>query len=252
LLSQFAAGISRHMRVLVTGVTGYIGGRLVPELLDAGHQVRVMARHPRNLADRPWIDAAELVEADASDASALLAAMADVDVAYYLIHSLGAGRELASRDRSNAINFAEAARKAGVRRIVYLGGLYPGGPGLSPHLRSRKETEEILLASGVPTVVLRAAVIIGSGSVSFEMLRYLTERLPIMVTPRWVDTRIQPIAIRDVLRYLVGAAAIPAELNRGFDIGGLEVLTYRRRHSRCPERPTAERPRLGRRLVVRR
>ncbi len=125
-----------------------------------------------------------------------------------------------------ATTFATAAKAAGVRRIVYLGGLTPAGEQLSPHLRSRKEVGRILLDSGVPTVVLQAAVILGSGSASFEMLRHLTERLPVMVVPRWVDTRIQPIAIRDVLRYLAAAADIPAEVSRRFDIGGPDVLTY--------------------------
>ncbi|MFP5334852.1 MAG: SDR family oxidoreductase [Actinomycetes bacterium] len=212
---------------LVTGVTGYIGGRLVPELLDAGFRVRAMARNPRRLADRDWYADAEVVEADALDADAVRAALDGVDVAYYLIHAMGSGPEFADRDRRTARTFARAAREAGVGRIVYLGGLHPGDQRLSRHLRSRKEVGEILLDSGVPTAALQAAVIIGSGSASFEMLRYLTERLPVMVTPRWVDTRIQPIAVRDVLRYLVGAASLPDDVSRTFDIGGPDVLTYR-------------------------
>lgn len=213
---------------LVTGATGYIGGRLVPELLAAGHRVRVMARRPESLRDHPWAADVEVVRADASDAGSLAPAMAGVDVAYYLVHALGA-KDFEQRDRETARTFATAAREAGVGRLVYLGGLAPdASPGeLSAHLRSRQEVGEVLLASGVPTAVLRAAVILGSGSASFEMLRYLTERLPAMVTPRWVDTRIQPIAIRDVLRYLVGCAALPADVSRGFDIGGPDVLTYR-------------------------
>ncbi|WP_405060340.1 SDR family oxidoreductase [Kribbella sp. NBC_01505] len=212
---------------LVTGVTGYIGGRLVPELLRAGYDVRAMARNPRRLRDRPWYGEVEVAEADAGDAEQLRAAMAGVDVAYYLIHSLGTGRRFEATDRHNALTFATAAREAGVRRIVYLGGLYPEGEELSPHLDSRREVGEILLASGVPVTVLRAAVILGSGSASFEMLRHLTDRLPVMVTPRWLSTRIQPIAVRDVLHYLVGSAAMPADVSRGFDIGGPDVLTYR-------------------------
>jgi len=213
--------------VLVTGATGYIGGRLVPELLAADFRVRVLTRRPRNLADRDWFDQVETVRGDAADRGTLTEALRGVDIAYYLIHSLGTGAGFESLDRQHAQNFASAAAACGVGRIVYLGGLYPEAEALSPHLESRKEVGEILLASGVPTTVLRAAVIIGSGSASFEMLRYLTERLPVMVTPRWVDTRIQPISVRDVLRYLVGSASMPPEASRGFDIGGPEVLTYR-------------------------
>jgi uncharacterized protein YbjT (DUF2867 family) len=213
--------------VLVTGATGYIGGRLVPELLAAHFRVRVMTRRPRDLADRIWSDQVEIVQGDASDQDTLTDALRGVDVAYYLIHSLGTGAGFESLDRTQAQSFSSAAAACRVGRIVYLGGLYPEAERLSPHLASRKEVGEILLASGVPTTVLRAAVIIGSGSASFEMLRYLTERLPVMVTPRWVDTRIQPISVRDVLRYLVGSARMPPQVSRGFDIGGPEVLTYR-------------------------
>ena len=212
---------------LVTGATGYIGGRLVPELLAAGFRVRLVTRQPRHLAEREWHDQVEVVRGDASDPASLAEALSGADVAYYLIHSLGTGAGFESLDRTHAQNFASAALACHVGRIVYLGGLYPQAERLSPHLESRKEVGEILLASGVPTTVLRAAVIIGSGSASFEMLRYLTERLPVMVTPRWVDTRIQPIAVRDVLSYLVGSATMPPEVNRGFDIGGPDVLTYR-------------------------
>ncbi|WP_112239069.1 SDR family oxidoreductase [Kribbella monticola] len=213
--------------VLVTGVTGYIGGRLVPELLEAGFRVRAMARNPQRLRDRDWFGDVEVVEADAGDPEQVAAALQGVDIAYYLIHALGTGNRFESRDRHTALTFGTAAREAGIRRIVYLGGLYPQGEELSPHLDSRREVGEILLASGVPTTVLRAAVILGSGSASFEMLRHLTDRLPFMVTPRWLGTRIQPIAVRDVLLYLVGSASMPAEVSRGFDIGGPDVLTYR-------------------------
>lgn len=212
------------MRCLVTGATGYIGGRLALRLLEEGHQVRCMTRSADRLRDVPWVARAEVVEADALDPATLPAAFHGCDVVYYLIHSIDT-ELMEERDRLAAQHVARAARKAGVRRIVYLGGPVPEGE-LSPHLRSRAEVGEILLASGVPTVVLRAAVIIGSGSASFEMLRYLTERLPAMVTPRWVRNRIQPIAVRDVLRYLVAAASLPPEVHRGFDIGGPEVVTY--------------------------
>ena len=213
--------------VAVTGVTGYVGGRLVPELLAAGHHVRAIARDPSRLRGRPWFTDVDAVRADAADLDATRTALDGVDVAYYLIHSLGTGHRFEARDRATALTFARAAREAGVGRIVYLGGLFPEGEELSPHLESRKEVGDILLASGVPTTVLRAAVILGSGSASFEMMRYLTERLPAMTVPRWVDNRIQPIAIRDVLRYLVGSATMPADVNRAFDIGGPDVLTYR-------------------------
>ncbi|WP_233526321.1 SDR family oxidoreductase [Actinomadura spongiicola] len=210
---------------LVTGASGYIGGRLVPELLDAGHRVRCMARSARRLRDHPWAGRVEIVEADATDPEATRRALDGVDVAYYLIHAIGGAGGFAENDRRAARTFADAARDAKVRRLVYLGGMDPDEE-LSPHLRSRAEVGRIMLDHGPPTVWLRAAVIIGSGSASFEMLRYLTERLPIMVTPRWVHTRIQPIAIRDVLHYLVASADLPADVNRGFDIGGPDVLTY--------------------------
>ncbi|MBQ0979176.1 MULTISPECIES: SDR family oxidoreductase [Micromonospora] len=215
------------MRCLVTGATGYIGGRLTPLLLADGHTVRCLARKAVRLRDVPWASAAEIVEGDLSRPETLPAAFADVDVAYFLVHSLGRP-DFEEADRTAATNFAAAARAAGVRRIVYLGGPEPASDAEvpSPHLRSRAEVGRILLASGVPTAVLRAAVIIGSGSASFEMLRYLTERLPAMITPRWVHNRIQPIAVRDVLRYLAGSIALPPDVNRGFDIGGPDVLTF--------------------------
>src|SRR3954466_648107 len=211
---------------LVTGATGYIGGRLVPELLDAGHRVRVMSRSPERLRDHPWAGRVEIVRADAGNAEAVTAACAGVDVVYYLIHALGTGKRFEETDRRTAGVMARAAREAGVGRLVYLGGLEPSGEGLSPPLRSRAEVAEILLGSGVPTVVLRAAIVLGSGSASFEMLRHLTERLPVMVTPRWGRSRIQPIAGRDVLRYLIGCADLPASVNRSFDIGGPDVMNY--------------------------
>lgn len=217
-------------RCLVTGATGYIGGRLVPELLDAGYTVRCMARTPEKLRDYPWVGQVETVRGDVTDEESLRPAFEGVHTAYYLVHALGTGRDFEETDRRAARLFAEQARAAGVRRIIYLGGLTPGGvpeSELSPHLRSRAEVGHILLGSGVPTAVLRAAVIIGSGSASFEMLRYLTERLPLMITPSWVRTRIQPIAVRDVLRCLVGAASLPPDVSRAFDLGGPDVLTYR-------------------------
>src|ERR1700761_1921648 len=219
--------MATQLRCLVTGASGYIGGRLVPELLAAGYTVRCMARDPGKLADRPWSDDVEVAKADVTDPAGVGKPLADCDVAYYLIHSLGTGPSFEQRDKDAARAFADAARAAGVSRIVYLGGMLPEDQSdLSPHLRSRGEVGDILLGSGVPTAALQAAVIIGSGSASFEMLRYLTERLPAMITPKWVDTRIQPIAIRDVLRYLVGAATLPKDVNRRFDIAGPDVVTY--------------------------
>jgi len=212
---------------LVTGASGYVGGRLVPELLAAGWRVRAMARAKNRLRDHPWVHDVEVVEADITDEESLGRALADVDVAYYLVHSLGHAASFEDTDRAAAQSFARQAEAAGVGRIVYLGGLAPKDEVLSPHLASREEVGKILLGSGVPTAVLRAAVVLGSGSASFEMLRYLTERLPAMVAPKWVDSRIQPIAIRDVLRYLVGVADLPREVSRTFDIGGADVLTYK-------------------------
>jgi uncharacterized protein YbjT (DUF2867 family) len=209
---------------LVTGASGYIGGRLAPRLIEAGHQVRCMSRSVTALRDVPWAGEAELVRGDLLDPASVERAFNGVDVAYFLVHSLGSP-DFEETDRQAAMNFAAGARAAGVARLVYLGGPAPPRTA-SAHLRSRAEVGEILSAAGVPTVVLRAAVILGSGSASFEMLRYLTERLPFMVTPHWVRNRIQPIAIRDVLRYLVEWARLPQRVHRDFDIGGPEVLTY--------------------------
>ncbi len=214
---------------LVTGATGYIGGRLVPELLAAGLRVRCLARSPERLRDHPWAGDVEVVRGDVTDAESVARAMRGVGIGYYLVHALGTGGDFEETDRRAARIFGEQARAAGLHRLVYLGGLTPHGVPereLSPHLRSRAEVGRILLDSGVPTAVLRAAVVIGSGSASFEMLRHLTERLPVMVTPSWVRTRIQPVAVRDVLRALVGCAGLPADVNRTFDIGGPDVLTY--------------------------
>lgn len=213
---------------LVTGATGYVGGRLVPELLAAGHRVRVLVRDPAKVRNQPWASAVDVCPGDATDPVALRAAMTGADVAYYLLHSIQEGPGLEDAERRMAATFAEAARDSGVGRLVYLGGLAPAIPitQMSPHMRSRVEVGQTLRGSGIPTIEFRAAVIIGSGSASFEMLRYLTERLPAMITPRWVRQATQPIAIRDVLRYLVGSADLPPEVDRAFEIGGPEVLTY--------------------------
>ncbi|MFD6069066.1 SDR family oxidoreductase [Amycolatopsis lurida] len=213
------------MRCVVLGATGYVGGRLVPQLLDAGHEVRVVARSPEKVAEEPWRDRVEVERGDVTDPASIETALTDCEVVYYLVHSL-ARKDFVDVDREGARTVAEAAKTAGARRLVYLGGIVPDDEELSPHLASRAEVGRVLLDSGVPAIVLQAAVIIGSGSASFEMLRYLTERLPAMVTPRWVRNRIQPIAIRDVLHYLVHAAELPSEVNGAFDIGGPDVLTY--------------------------
>jgi uncharacterized protein YbjT (DUF2867 family)/uncharacterized protein YndB with AHSA1/START domain len=216
--------------VLVTGATGYIGGRLVPRLLEAGHRVRCLAREPRKLDGRPWAGEAgvEVVAGDASDPASLRPALAGCGAAFYLVHSMiAAGDAYAERDRDMARCFAAAAGEAGLERIVYLGGLGELGEGLSEHLASRREVETILASGRTPVTVLRAAMIIGSGSASFEILRYLVERLPVMVTPRWVATESQPIAVRNVLEYLVDCLAVPATAGRTLDIGGPDVLSYR-------------------------
>lgn len=222
--------VSDRGLVLVTGATGYIGGRLVPRLLEAGWRVRCLARTPRKLADRPWASdpRVEIVAGDVADDVALEQALAGCAAAYYLVHSmLAAGEAYAAQDRQLALRFGAAAARAGLGRIVYLGGLGELGDGLSEHLASRREVEHVLAAGGVPVTTLRAAMIIGSGSASFEILRYLVERLPVMVTPRWVATESQPIAVRDVLHYLVACLDTPETAGRTLDIGGPDVLSYR-------------------------
>ncbi len=211
---------------LVTGATGYIGGLLVPRLLEEGWTVRVLTRRRSSLDGVPWRERVDVVEGDASSAPDLRTALDGIRVAYFLIHSMGDAEDFAEQERRLAQTFADVAREAGVRRIVYLSGLHPAGEELSPHLASRVEVGDILLASGVPTAVLQAAVVLGDGSASFDMLRYLASRLPAMVAPKWLKNRIQPIAIDDVMHYLVGAADLPDDVNRTFDIGGPEVMTY--------------------------
>ncbi|WP_174184002.1 SDR family oxidoreductase [Nocardia barduliensis] len=232
------------MRCVVFGATGYIGGRLVPELLAAGHRVRVLARTPGKLAEAPWRDRVEVLAGDVTSVADVRAALSGQDVLYYLIHSLTRA-DFDTVDREAATLVAAEAAHAGLTRIVYLGGITPDAQRLSRHLASRAEVGEILRAGAVPALVLRAAVIIGSGSASFEMLRYLTERLPMMVTPRWVRNRIQPIAVRDVLYYLTEAATLPDGAGGAFDIGGPDVLTYLEMM-----RGYAEVAQLPRRLIV--
>jgi uncharacterized protein YbjT (DUF2867 family) len=213
------------MRVLVTGATGYIGGRLVPRLIEHGACVRCIARRSDRLMARGW-EPAEIVEGDLSDPETLPAALRDIDVAYYLVHSMAGGETFRDVDRTMAANFGVAAAQAGVRRIIYLGGLGDPAEVASNHLVSRHEVGRALAGGGVPVVEFRAAVIIGSGSASFEIIRHLTERLPIMITPRWVETRCQPIGVRDVLDYLLEALEQPSA-SGVYEIGGPDVLTYR-------------------------
>ncbi len=208
-------------RVLVTGATGYIGGRMVPLLLEKGYRVRVMVRDPRRIAGRSWVERVEVATGSIEDEAAVRAACDGMDAAYYLVHSMDAGADFAERDRHAAATFVRAA--SGLERVVYLGGLVPPGRSISRHLASRAEVGEILRA-GLPTVELRAGPVIGSGSASFEMVRHLTERLPAMIAPRWILNAVSPIAVRDVLSYLVLA------LERGspgtYDVGA-EPLTFR-------------------------
>jgi uncharacterized protein YbjT (DUF2867 family) len=215
------------MKILVTGATGYIGGRLVPELLRRGHAVRVFARDPRKLDAAAWRPEVEVAAGDVARPETLPSALAGIDVAYYLVHSMGGhGVDFARRDREAAAAFGRAAAAAGVRRIVYLGGLGAPDAALSEHLRSRQETGAALREGGVPVTELRAAIIVGSGSASFEIIRDLARKLPVMICPRWVNSRCEPIAIRQVLGYLTGVLDEPRTIGGTFEIGGGDVLTY--------------------------
>ena len=215
--------------VVVTGATGYIGGRLVPRLLEAGFRVRCLVREPRKLGARSWRQhpAVSVHKVDLHDTEAVAEAMRGAEAAFYLVHSMIVhGPAYQQADLALARCFAEAARRSGVGRIIYLGGLGEMGPHLSRHLTSRREVEGALQSSGVPVTVFRAAMIIGSGSASFEILRYLVEHLPIMITPRWVSTLSQPIAVRNVLHDLVACLDVQATVGRTLDIGGPEVISY--------------------------
>jgi uncharacterized protein YbjT (DUF2867 family) len=208
------------VRVLVAGASGFVGRRLCPALVEAGHEVQAMTRHPES-----YQGAGEPVRADVRDPASLAAALDGCDAAYYLVHSL-TSPTFEEDDAAAARAFAAAAAGAGLRRIVYLGGLGDEDDDLSAHLRSRRAVEQLLAGTGVPITTLRAGIIVGHGGISWEMTRQLVEHLPAMITPRWVRTRTQPIAIADVVRYLVGVLELPEAAGRAFDIGGPEVMEY--------------------------
>jgi len=212
--------------ILVTGATGYIGGRLVPRLLDAGYRVRCLVRDPGRLQGRPWLPRVEVAAGDALDNGSLREAFKDVSVAYYLIHGLKGGKLNAERDLQAARNFSEAAENQGVQQIIYLGELVDPTANLSPYLRSRHEIGYILRQNKVPLTEFRAGMIIGSGSVLFEMIRYLAEREPVLVCPAWFFSIAQPIAIRDVLSYLISSLVTPESIGKLIEIGGPTRLTY--------------------------
>lgn len=211
-------------RILLTGATGYVGGRLRRRLEERGHALRLLVRDPDRLSDRVR-PGTEIAIGDVLDPASLDAALAGVETAYYLVHSMGSGHDFESRDARGARHFAQAARRAGVRRIVYLGGLAHGDD-LSPHLRSRQEVGEVLREAGVPVLELRASIVLGSGSLSFEMIRALVERLPVMITPRWVDVEAQPIAIDDLLELLLQALDVPLQGSRVVEVGGADRVSY--------------------------
>jgi uncharacterized protein YbjT (DUF2867 family) len=210
----------------VTGATGYVGGQIVPLLLTAGYGVRVLARDPARLAGAPWRGQVEVVRGDVLAPDTLPAALEGVDTAFYLVHSMVREADFHARDLAAARYFAEAAAAARVRRIIYLGGLGDPASDLSRHLRSRHETGQALRGAGVPVIEFRAAIIVGAGSASFEMIRYLCERLPVMICPRWLYTRVQPVSVRDVGEYLVAATPGPRGEGQILEIGGADVLTY--------------------------
>ena len=213
--------------ILVTGATGYIGGRLVPRLIQEGHNVRVLVRSRARARSRSWSGEVEIAVGDALNPQDLTRALPGVETAYYLIHSMSGGASFGDLDVRAARAFGLAARAAGVQRIIYLGGLGKPAAELSRHLRSRHETGRALRECGVPVTEFRAAVIVGSGSISFEMIRYLVERLPVMVCPRWIYSRIQPIAVDDVLAYLVASLEVSESKGQIIEIGGRDVTTYR-------------------------
>lgn len=234
--------------ILVLGATGYVGGRLVPRLLEAGYHVRAASRSTQKLKSRSWASHPniELVAVDVTDPASLQKALTGCYAAYYLVHSMDhTNRDFAETDRISAHNMVAAAEASSLSRIIYLSGLGEENPGLSKHLQSRAEVARILCGGKVPVTVLRAAMIIGSGSASFEILRYLVDRLPVMITPKWLSTPCQPIAIRNVLNYLIGCLQHPETTGHTFDIGGKDVLTYRQLMEIY-----AEEAHLGKRFII--
>ncbi len=213
-------------RVVVLGASGYVGGRLVSKLLEEGHQVVATSREPAKLGAMSWADQVEIRPIDLLDEQTISEAIVGCDAAYYLVHAMGGGEGFAARDRAAALNLVAASHDSDLEQIIYLSGLGDESTELSEHLASRQEVGQILAAGTVPVTELRAAIVIGSGSLSFEMLRYLTEVLPVMITPRWVRTKCQPIAIADVLHYLVAVLGHPRSADRILEIGGPDVLTY--------------------------
>jgi len=212
-------------KILIAGATGYVGSRLVPRLLEKGYRVRCLARNPDKLKNRSW-NKVEIVQGDVLDISSLEAALKNIDIAYYLVHAMGTLGDFRQKDSQSARNFASAAKIDGVKRIIYLGGLGDPEQNLSQHLKSRREVGQILGETGIPVTELRASIIIGSGSASFEIIRDLVKKLPIMITPRWVKSRCQPIAIDDILSYLIEVLRDQRTVGETFDIGGSEILTY--------------------------
>ncbi|MGV0435153.1 NAD(P)H-binding protein [Corynebacterium ureicelerivorans] len=211
---------------LVTGATGYVGGLVVKKLLDDGWRVKILARDADKALGKTWGDEVEIVEGDASERADVAAALEGADCAWYLLHSMGDGAGFAREEAEMARQFGEEAKRAGVERIVYLGGLHPSGEEVSEHLASRVRVGEILMDSGVPTAVLQAGVVIGDGSLSFQLLRHVTERVPAFIAPDWITNEITPIGARDIAFYLVAAADLPAEMNRTFDVGGPDSMPY--------------------------
>jgi len=212
------------MKILITGATGYVGGRLLKKMESEGRPVRCLARRPEHLKSK-IASTTELLQGDLLDKPSLDKAMRGIETAYYLVHSMGTKGVFEDEEKRSASNYAAVAKTAGVQKIIYLGAL-SHGENLSPHLKSRQEVGMILRASGIPVIEFHASIIIGAGSLSFEMIRSLVERLPVMITPRWVNVLAQPIAIEDVIQYLMEAADLPVHESRIFEIGGPEKMSY--------------------------